>query len=402
MRAVDDLERAEQLDGLVGLGQRWARLLRPGRFRDALYGVWLGHPLHPMLAQAPIGLWLSATVLDAWPGDERASRRLVLLGLAASAPAALAGAADWSEQHEQQMRVGAVHAMTNGAAIGLYAASLAARTRPASRMRAGPGWPRPGRPGCWAGTSRSGWRAVPTSPSSGDPEWRNWAAQPVRPAQRRVVGGQDLPDLLGPPGAVPRFHGNPQPAVAGDRGAPELGEAGVQQGRLRLERRRQLQQDGAELGAERRGGIEKPGDRLARVAQLPDMGEVPACLHRHDEIVRGANVPAREGAGRGQPIEGVVVLHHQVVRGMVPQPAALRHARRVEPAPVAVLPAGGADQYGHALASLPPGRPWRHRPAAPGLACGHWCPGGRDPNGQHPAALAHTFAGEWDVITGAA
>lgn len=134
MRAVDDLERAEQLDGLVGLGQRWARLLRPGRFRDALYGVWLGHPLHPLLAQAPIGLWLSATVLDAWPGDERASRRLVLLGLAASAPAALAGAADWSEQHEQQMRVGAVHAMTNGAAIGLYAASLAARTRPASRM----------------------------------------------------------------------------------------------------------------------------------------------------------------------------------------------------------------------------------------------------------------------------
>ena len=53
MRAVDDLEHAEKLDGLVGLGQRWARLLRPGRSRDALYGVWLGHPLHPMLAQAP-------------------------------------------------------------------------------------------------------------------------------------------------------------------------------------------------------------------------------------------------------------------------------------------------------------------------------------------------------------
>jgi nitrite reductase/ring-hydroxylating ferredoxin subunit len=134
MRAVDDLERAEKLDGLVGLGQRWARLLRPGRWRDILYGVWLGHPLHPMLAQAPIGLWLSATVLDAWPGDgDRAARRLVLTGLAAAVPAALAGAVDWSEQHEQQMRVGTVHAMANSAAVGLYTASLAVRGRPASR-----------------------------------------------------------------------------------------------------------------------------------------------------------------------------------------------------------------------------------------------------------------------------
>jgi hypothetical protein len=78
MRAVDGLERAEKLDGLVGLGQRLSRLLRPGRSRDALHGVWLGHPLHPLLAQAPIGLWLSATVLDAWPGGEQASRRLAV------------------------------------------------------------------------------------------------------------------------------------------------------------------------------------------------------------------------------------------------------------------------------------------------------------------------------------
>jgi nitrite reductase/ring-hydroxylating ferredoxin subunit len=133
MRAADGLERAEKLDGLVGLGQRCARLLRPGRSRDALHGVWLGHPLHPLLAQAPIGLWLSATVLDVWPGGEQASRRLVLLGLAAAAPAALAGTVDWSEQHEQQMRVGTVHAMANGAAAGLYAASLVTHARPASR-----------------------------------------------------------------------------------------------------------------------------------------------------------------------------------------------------------------------------------------------------------------------------
>jgi nitrite reductase/ring-hydroxylating ferredoxin subunit len=133
MRVVDDLERAEKLDRLVGLGQRVARSLRPGRTRDALHGVWLGHPLHPVLAQAPMGLWLSATVLDAWPDGERASRRLVALGLAAAAPAALAGTADWSEQHEQQMRVGVVHAMANAAAIGIFAASLVTRAGPRSR-----------------------------------------------------------------------------------------------------------------------------------------------------------------------------------------------------------------------------------------------------------------------------
>lgn len=129
MRVVDDLEQAEKLDGLVGLGQRVARWLRPGRTRDVLHGVWLGHPLHPVLAQAPLGLWLSATALDAWPDGERASRRLVALGLAATAPAVLAGTADWSEQHEQQMRVGTVHALANAAAIGIYTASLTARGR---------------------------------------------------------------------------------------------------------------------------------------------------------------------------------------------------------------------------------------------------------------------------------
>ena len=43
--------------------------------------------------------------------------------------AALAGSADWSEQHEQQMRVGVVHAAANSAAITLYLGSLLARSR---------------------------------------------------------------------------------------------------------------------------------------------------------------------------------------------------------------------------------------------------------------------------------
>ena len=139
MYLISSLERARALARLVGPAQRAARLLRPGRVRDALHGVWLGHPLHPVLAQAPAGTWPSASLLDAWPGSSpgtaAASRRLVLAGLAAALPAALAGSADWSELHEQQMRVGVVHALANTAAVALYAASLAAPDRTARGLR---------------------------------------------------------------------------------------------------------------------------------------------------------------------------------------------------------------------------------------------------------------------------
>jgi nitrite reductase/ring-hydroxylating ferredoxin subunit len=133
MRIISRLEHARALDQVVTPGQRVARCIGPGRLRDFLHGVWLGHPLHPVLAQAPVGAWLSAAVLDARPGGDTAARRLVAFGLAASAPAALAGAADWSEQHEQQMRVGVVHAAANVTALCLYSASLVTRSLRAQR-----------------------------------------------------------------------------------------------------------------------------------------------------------------------------------------------------------------------------------------------------------------------------
>lgn len=41
--------------------------LRPQALRDFLHGTWLGHPLHPVLAQVPEGSWLSAGLLDVVP-----------------------------------------------------------------------------------------------------------------------------------------------------------------------------------------------------------------------------------------------------------------------------------------------------------------------------------------------
>jgi nitrite reductase/ring-hydroxylating ferredoxin subunit/uncharacterized membrane protein len=126
MHLSSRLEQAARLDPVITLGQRAVQtLLRPTWLLDALHGVWLGHPLHPVLVQAPVGAWLSAAVLDAFPRTGRDSQRLVVFGLIASGPAALAGTADWAKQHEQQMRVGVVHAAANLAAVALYGMSLA-------------------------------------------------------------------------------------------------------------------------------------------------------------------------------------------------------------------------------------------------------------------------------------
>jgi nitrite reductase/ring-hydroxylating ferredoxin subunit len=79
-------------------------------------------------------MWLSASALDLLaPRAGTAARRQVAAGLAASAPAVAAGAVDWSEQHEQQMRVGVVHALADSLAVGLYGASLIARKPGAGR-----------------------------------------------------------------------------------------------------------------------------------------------------------------------------------------------------------------------------------------------------------------------------
>ncbi|MFF3469291.1 Rieske 2Fe-2S domain-containing protein [Streptomyces sp. NPDC001984] len=126
---MDALEGQERLDGLIEKVREVVRALPLGRSRDLLHGLWLGHPLHPVLIQLPIGAWSSAALLDLLPGESRAARRLVAVGVASAGPAALAGWVDWAEQRPRQARVGLVHAAANVAALALYAGSLLARTR---------------------------------------------------------------------------------------------------------------------------------------------------------------------------------------------------------------------------------------------------------------------------------
>jgi nitrite reductase/ring-hydroxylating ferredoxin subunit/uncharacterized membrane protein len=130
MQILNRLEQAHSLDPVSDKLQAGVyAAVRPQRLRDLLHGTWLGHPVHPVLVQVPVGAFVSSAVLDLLPGRRRSSTVLVALGTAGSVPAVAAGLADWSQMTRDRRRVGLVHAAANTVAVGLYAASLLARLR---------------------------------------------------------------------------------------------------------------------------------------------------------------------------------------------------------------------------------------------------------------------------------
>lgn len=130
LELVTRFEDAEWLDPLAKSVRKIVKKAIPARWaRDVLHGVPIGHPVHPLAVQVPIGAWVSAGVLDAVPGGEKAAGLLIGVGTASVLPAALAGFTDWSQLHPQQQRVGLVHAAANVTATSLYVASLMQRAR---------------------------------------------------------------------------------------------------------------------------------------------------------------------------------------------------------------------------------------------------------------------------------
>lgn len=129
-RLAAAVEKETRLDGLVSrLTGPTSRLIASPARRDVLLGKPLGHALHPILTDLPIGLWTSSVALDlTMPRARDAARRLVGLGVLAAVPTAVTGWAEWARTGSREdRRTGVVHAGANGAAAVLFAVSWLAR-----------------------------------------------------------------------------------------------------------------------------------------------------------------------------------------------------------------------------------------------------------------------------------
>lgn len=130
--AVAVIERQRWLDAPGyslehGLALAFTTLGSRGRaVQDLLHGTWLGHPLHPVLTDVPLGAWTAAVVLDAADsvsrrpdGWRQAAQVAVGIGVLGGAGAALTGLTDWQHTHDDARRSGLVHGLLNAAALGL-------------------------------------------------------------------------------------------------------------------------------------------------------------------------------------------------------------------------------------------------------------------------------------------
>ena len=130
---VDRLERLDAVDPVAKpIGKVIRDTVPPGTLKDVLSGVPIGHALHPLLTDLPIGTWTSALLLDLLGGERSrpAADRLVGFGIACTVPAVITGLTEWGDSEvgsPAARRVGLVHAASNLTATALFSASLAAR-----------------------------------------------------------------------------------------------------------------------------------------------------------------------------------------------------------------------------------------------------------------------------------
>lgn len=104
------------------------------QLKNFLHGKWLGHQLHPVITDVPVGAWTVAAVLDCaelagetkyTPGADAA----VAIGLAGAVGAAVTGITDWSDTSGSSRRIGLLHGLLNTTAAALYGTSLVCRSK---------------------------------------------------------------------------------------------------------------------------------------------------------------------------------------------------------------------------------------------------------------------------------
>jgi len=130
--ATSRVERAEVLDKTATQLDAIAAAVASDARQPLLRGDWLGHALHPLLTDFPLGCWLSAGLLDIFGGrsSRRAAQRLVGAGVLFVPPTIASGLADYRQLDQPRVRrVAVVHAGGNALVGLLYFSSWLARRR---------------------------------------------------------------------------------------------------------------------------------------------------------------------------------------------------------------------------------------------------------------------------------
>jgi nitrite reductase/ring-hydroxylating ferredoxin subunit/uncharacterized membrane protein len=109
--------------------------------KNFLHGKWLGHALHPMITDVPIGAWTTAVALDAMElcGSEKykaGADAAINIGLAGAAGAAVTGLTDWTGTTQIERKAGLAHAILNIGATALFITSAIFRKNERTRKKA--------------------------------------------------------------------------------------------------------------------------------------------------------------------------------------------------------------------------------------------------------------------------
>jgi nitrite reductase/ring-hydroxylating ferredoxin subunit/uncharacterized membrane protein len=126
------------LDPLADVLQKVTTAVYRGRLGRGLKsffnGTWLGHPLHPVLTDIPLGAWTLAVIFDLiylfsqHPAMARSAAEIVIaVGIVAALGAAVTGYTDWGDTFDRERRVGLSHGLLNLVATVLYVVSLVLR-----------------------------------------------------------------------------------------------------------------------------------------------------------------------------------------------------------------------------------------------------------------------------------
>jgi nitrite reductase/ring-hydroxylating ferredoxin subunit/uncharacterized membrane protein len=106
----------------------------PGRgLRWILNGTWLGHQLHPVITDVPVGAWTLGVVFDIAyilrpsSGLQLAADWSIAIGWLASLGALLTGWTEFVDTEARERRYGVSHGLLNTTVIGLYLVSLILR-----------------------------------------------------------------------------------------------------------------------------------------------------------------------------------------------------------------------------------------------------------------------------------